>query len=334
MDHGPYHFNRINMSKSFDLIGGLIGNTDLCKLDFFCRLYAKLEFQNLFGSIKDRPAYYILKKAIDNETINKDTIVIESTSGNFGIALAGICRSLGIRFIPVIDPNISRQKEQLLRLTSYRVIKVTEKDDTGGYLLTRIKTVKDFLSKNPNCFSPNQYENPDNYLAYYHTLGGEICSSFQRLDYVFISVSSCGTIIGLSRRLKEKFPAVKVIAVDVEGSLIFQDAPKPRVIPGMGAAMRSPLLDLAYIDKVSILSQEEIVGGCRELLEKHQLFTGPSSGAAYIAARRMLEEEADKNTVALFISPDHGLSYLDNIYSFEWQQRNILDKVGTNEIFE
>jgi cysteine synthase A len=315
-------------------IGELIGHTPLHKLSLpGCNLYVKLESHNIFGSIKDRPAYYIMRNAIRKGFINQDTIIIESTSGNFGIALAGICNKLKIKFIAVIDPNISREKQQILELLCYRVIKVNKPDNSGGYLLTRIATVQAFCRETANAFNPNQYKNPDNYLSYYHTLGEEICSAFTRLDFIFISVSSCGTVIGLSQKLKEKFPDLKVIAVDVEGSLIFSDQPKERKISGIGAGLRSEFMDLGNIDDVVILKQEEIITGCKDLLNEHSLLLGASSGAAYFAARKYLSETGcPKDSNSLFISPDSGASYLNNVYSEDWVRQNI--KPEFNEILK
>jgi 2,3-diaminopropionate biosynthesis protein SbnA len=315
-------------------IGELIGNTPLHKLSLPDRnLYVKLESHNIFGSIKDRPAYFIMRNAIRKGFVNQNTIVIESTSGNFGIALAGICNTLKIKFIAVIDPNISKEKQQILELLCHRVIKVTKADHSGGYLLTRIAAVQAFCRETANAFNPNQYKNPDNYLSYYHTLGEEICSAFASLDFIFVSVSSCGTIIGLSRKLKEKFPDLKVIAVDVEGSLIFTDQPKERKISGIGAGLRSEFIDLGYIDDVIILKQEEIIAGCKELLNEHSLLLGASSGAAYFAARKYLSEtDCPKGSHSLFISPDSGASYLNNIYSEDWVRQNI--KPALNEILK
>jgi len=311
-------------------IKNLVKHTKLHKLNFSGKqLYTKLEFQNIFGSIKDRPAFFIIYKAIEEGKINSGTIVIESTSGNFGIALAHICKLIGVRFIAVIDPNISVQKEKILSLLCYKILKVSEKDETGGYLMTRIKTVKDFINSNRNVFHPNQYENKDNGLAYYETLGAEICDSFLRLDYLFVSVSSGGTIIGLSNKLKEKFQDVKIVAIDVHGSMIFSDKPSKRTISGIGASMRSPLLDHAIIDEVVILSEVDIVKGCYELLNDHSLFLGASAGAAYAGAKKILALEKDSDTVALFISPDHGSHYIDSIYSEEWVNKNIItDKLN------
>ena len=313
------------MLDQMDHLGSLIGNTPLHKLQFGqCNLFTKLEHMNLFGSIKDRPAHFILKNAIAGGEINADTTVIESTSGNFGIALAGICRAIGLKFIAVIDPNISRQKEQMLNMMSYDVIRVKEPDETGGYLLNRIKKVRSFISQNKNAYNPNQYENPNNYLSYYHTIGNELINSFSRLDYLFISVSSGGTVIGLSNRIKETFSNCRIIAVDIEGSMIFNNTPKERKISGIGASMRSALMDKALIDDVVILTQIEILEGCHELFFDHSLFLGPSSGAAYMAVKKVLGSRKLKPGVnAVFISPDNGYSYLDSIYSEDWVNRNI-----------
>jgi 2,3-diaminopropionate biosynthesis protein SbnA len=323
------------LSDALSRIGKLIGNTPLYKLRVpYCNLYTKLEYYNAFGSIKDRPAFFILGKAIAYNQITRDTAIVESTSGNFGIALASICRVLGVKFIPVIDPAISSQKERILRLISHEVIKVTERDETGGFLLNRIRTVKDFLKDRPNSYNPNQYENPNNYLSYYHTLGEEICKSFSRLDYAFICVSSGGTIIGLSNKLKEKYPKIVIVAIDVEGSLIFSTERKIRMIPGIGSSMRSPLMDHAMIDDVIILSQADIVRGAHELLNEHSIFLGASSGAAYMGAKLFLSRYPKGNKNAIFISPDNGNAYLDTIFSEEWVEKNIMLKNRpSNEIY-
>lgn len=296
-----------------------IGNSSLYNLKLAnSNVHAKLEYENLMGSIKDRPALYILQKAIEQNLISDETVVIESTSGNFGLALAGICKKLNIRFVPVIDPNISKAKEELLRELSYDVVKVTEQDETGGYLLNRIKTVKRMLKDIPHSFNPNQYENQNNYLSYYHTLGKEICDSMEQLDYVFASVSSGGTITGVSMRIKERFPDVKVIAVDIDGSLIFDKHPKKRRIPGIGASMRTPIIENALIDEVIILSEEEIINGCRELLQEQGIFAGGSSGAVYAALKKRELDRLAGDPHVVMIFPDKGSAYNDTIYNDEW----------------
>ncbi|WP_298510507.1 2,3-diaminopropionate biosynthesis protein SbnA [uncultured Kordia sp.] len=314
----------------------LIGNTPLVRLKSTkFNLYVKLESYNMTGSIKIRPAFNILKSAISNDIVTSDTTVIESTSGNFGLGLATICRKLEIPFMPVIDPNITESKERLLRILASKVKKVTEMDETEGYLLNRIRFIKEYLNKNKNAFNPNQYQNPDNYLAYYKTLGEEISNELPKLDYVFISVSSGGTVTGLSIKLKEMFKDVKIIAVDIEGSLIFSDKAMPRAIPGIGASMRTDIIKNAHIDDHVILTHAEIIEGCHKLLSEQSIFAGGSSGAAYFAAQKFINKtNSNKDLNILFISPDGGNSYADTIYNDDWVNEKLKkEKQHGHEVF-
>ncbi len=312
-----------------DLIGllksieHLIGCTPFVQIvDQMNNVYAKLEYYNLYGSVKDRAAYYILLSALQEGIVNSKTVVVESSSGNFAIALASLCKFLGLHFIAVIDANTNSYTVKFLRATCFKVIKVREKDATGGYLLNRLKIVKGICGRNKNSFWPNQYENVNNYLAYYHGLGKEINAYFNHLDYVFISVSSCGTITGISRRLKEKFPGVKIIAVDVQGSMIFGNSPQLRLISGIGSSIIPKILDHALIDEVIHVSQSDIIKGCEELKNDKMLFVGASSGAAYYAAKHYFDNQpSSERKNVLFICPDRGNAYIDTIYNRTWVKR-------------
>src|SRR5438094_10407727 len=189
-------------------------------------LFAKLEFVNPVGSIKDRPALWMLKRAAERGEIRDDTTVIESSSGNFASALAAYTRLVGLRFIPVIDPNISTTYESFLRRLCPTVVKVEERDDTGGFLKTRLEMVEHLCATIPNAYWTNQYGNLDALEAHYELTASEICADFDSLDYVFIGVSTAGTIAGRSRRLQEHYPNIRVIAVDTEGPAIFRRAPR------------------------------------------------------------------------------------------------------------
>src|SRR5437899_9419691 len=249
-------------------------------------LFAKLEYVNPVGSIKDRAAYWILTRAAERGEISEETTVIESSSGNFAVALATFTHLLGLQFIPVIDPNISSTYESFLRRICPTVVKVEERDDTGGFLKTRLQMVKHLCATIPNAYWTNQYANPDAVEAHYELTAGEICADFDSLDYVFISVSTAGTIAGMSRRLKERYPKVRIIAVDAEGSVIFGGKPGKRHIPGIGSSIVPPLLSHARIDDVALISEGETVQACRELLLTHGLFAGGSSGTVYAAVKR------------------------------------------------
>lgn len=283
------------------------------------QLYAKLEYTNPVGSIKDRPAFWILKRAAERGEIRDDTTVIESSSGNFASALAAYTRLVGLKFIPVIDPNISGAYESFLRRLCPRVEKVEERDDTGGFLKTRLERVKRLCATVPNAYWTNQYGNPDAVDAHYTLTAGEICAAFESLDYAFIGVSTAGTIAGVSRRLKERYPNVRIIAVDTQGSVIFGDTPRKRHIPGVGSSIVPPLLSRAIIDDVVLIPERETVEACHELLDIHGLFVGGSSGTAYAAVKRYAAKMTKtRRPTVLMVCADRGTAYIDTVFNPDW----------------
>src|SRR5919201_56899 len=284
-------------------------------------LFAKLEYVNPIGSIKDRPAFWILKRAAERGEISEDTTVIESSSGNFASALAAFTRLVGLRFIPVIDPNVSGTYESFLRRICDTVVKVDERDDTGGFLKTPLRMVEHLCMTVPNAYWTNQYGNPDAADAHYQLTAGEICADFDALDYVFIGVSTGGTIAGMSRRLKEHYPNVRIIAVDTQGSVIFGDTPRKRYIPGVGSSIVPPLVSEALIDDVVLIPERETVAACRELLATHGLFAGGSSGTAYAAVKRYaarMKVAGPRRPTVLFVCADRGTPYLDTVFDSAW----------------
>jgi len=285
-------------------------------------LFAKLEYVNPVGSIKDRPAFWILKQAAERGEISEDTTVIESSSGNFASALAAFTRLVGLRFIPVIDPNVSSTYESFLRRICDTVVKVDKRDDTGGFLKTRLQMVEHLCMTVPNAYWTNQYANPDAADAHYQLTAGEICADFDSLDYVFIGVSTGGTIAGMSRRLKEHYPNVRIIAVDTQGSVIFGDTPRKRHIPGVGSSIVPPLVSQALIDDVILIPERETAAACRELLVTHGLFAGGSSGTAFAAVKRYAPKMARRRNgnrpAVLFVCADRGTPYLDTVFDPVW----------------
>jgi 2,3-diaminopropionate biosynthesis protein SbnA len=285
-------------------------------------LFAKLEYVNPVGSIKDRAAYWILKRAAERGEICDETTVIESSSGNFASALAAFTQLVGLRFIPVIDPNISGTYESFLRRTCPTVVKVEERDDTGGFLKTRLHMVKHLCATTPHAYWTNQYGNVDAMEAHYELTAGEICADFPSLDLAFIGVSTAGTIAGVSRRLKECYPNIRIVAVDTEGSVIFGGAPRKRHIPGIGSSIVPELLSYAKVDDVVLISEREAVEACRELLTTHGLFVGGSSGSAFAAVKRHASAMAGtRRPTVLFLCADRGTPYLDTVFNPAWATR-------------
>lgn len=282
-------------------------------------VFAKLEGQSPVGSLKDRPALWILRNAALRGEINENTTLIESSSGNFASAVAFFAHVLGLKFVPVIDPNISVFYETLLRRICDDVVMVTERDETGSFLGTRLRKVQDLCATTKDAFWTNQYGNMDAIEAHYRFTGEEICAQLSNLDYVFVGVSTGATIAGVSRRLKEKFPRVHVVAVDAEGSTIFGGPSKKRYIPGIGASVRSALLDHAEIDEVVMVPEMETVNACRTLLMRHGVLAGGSSGSCYAAMKRLAPRmRSSMPPTVLFLCADRGTAYADTIYSDTW----------------
>ncbi|SHI03403.1 cysteine synthase A [Chryseolinea serpens] len=326
----------------FNSVLDLVGETPVVHLPMpeldNINVFAKLEYANPTGSIKDRAAAYILRNILKDQTINRETTIIESSSGNFGIALSSVCRSLGLKFICVIDPCISPANEFLIRSFGATVVKVQQEDEYGGYLLTRLEKVRELQSTIPNSYWVNQYGNPLNARTYYESLGQEIHREFETLglDYIFLGVSSGGTIAGLSRKLKEKFPNIAVVAVDVEGSVIFGNKPKKRRIPGIGSSMVPSILKYAQIDDVVIVNEQETVSACREMLSDNFIFAGGSSGSVYAGMRKYFATHRALYTCnALCILPDRGERYLHTIYNDHWgieiSERRVAEPAGEKD---
>ena len=294
-----------------------VGHTPLVKIsneNDKIALYAKIEGFNPTGSIKDRAAQYVLSKILKEKIINQNTMIIESSSGNYGIALAAYTQLYGLSFTCVIDPNILPTNEVILKYMNANIIKVQEPDENNGYLLSRIAKVKEILHTQKNVYWIDQYNNPYNAEAYENTIGDELCSEFDRIDLAFIAVSSGGTITGISWKLKKQYPDIKIIAIDIEGSVIFGQKPQRRNIPGIGSSMRPTILKRALIDDVVIVSEESAKEACRFLLSHKNLFVGGSSGAVYAGAKHYLSKGSHQEKTAIMIFPDSGNRYINTVF--------------------
>src|SRR5207245_10977141 len=184
-------------------------------------------------------------------------------------------------------------------------------DDTGGFLKTRLQKVKELCATVPNAYWTNQYGNLDAMEAHYELTAAEVCADFDSLDYAFIGVSTAGTIAGVSRRLKEHYPNIRVIAVDAEGSAIFGGVPRKRHIPGIGSSIVPPLLSYAEIDDIVWISERATVQASQELLTSHGLFVGGSSGTAFAAVKTYAANmPAYPHPTVLFRAADRGPAYL------------------------
>ena len=310
------------MFEQYSLLSA-IGNTPIVKIEDSPSYFAKLEGFNPFGSIKDRAVAYVIEKAYQDKLITSESVLIESSSGNFAIALAAITKIYGNKCICVIDKNVTPLNRFILDAFGAQIVEVTEYDENGSSLNCRLSTVKKMLSENANLYWINQYDNRFMQDAYYETIGLELSQAFANIDYLFVPVSTCGTIAGLSRKIKKTNPLAKVIAVDVKGSKIFsEDTTQKRHIPGMGASIRPNNLNQAIIDDIILINEVDAIHHCRMLLHK-SLLVGGSSGAVSAAIWKYFN---GKNTDSIIVGifPDRGERYYNNVFDSTWCDENII----------
>jgi cysteine synthase A len=311
-------------SNIINSIKDCIGNTPLFQLnnlfpDSHINVYAKLEMLNLGGSMKDRPAEFLIRKGIEDGKIHSKTHLIESSSGNLGIALALLAKFHRLSFTCVVDPKISQTNLKMIKALGANISMVKEPDEHGGYLQTRIKRVNELLSTTPNAYWINQYANENNCRAHYYGTGREIVEQLdgKPLDILIAPVSTSGSIMGISRRLKEAYPNLSVVAVDAVGSIIFNSPSAPRELPGIGASRVPELLNKDEIDQVIHVNDYESALACREILDKEGIFVGGSSGSVVGAIKKLIPSLTNKtNIVTIF--PDRGERYLDLVYDDQW----------------
>jgi len=300
-----------------------IGETPLVRLrrlfDGSPQVFAKLELLNPGGSVKDRPARYILERGLRDGTIAPRSTVIESSSGNFGIALAMAARIYELDFVCVVDPKISPLNLRILHQLGARVERVERPDPFGGYLHTRLERVQELLTEIPGSYWIDQYANEMNTRCHYEGIGSEIVEALEgdTVDVLVAAVSTTATLLGSARRLRDAFPDVRIVAVDAAGSVIFGAAPRVRDLPGIGSSRRPELLVEEEVDDVIFIDDYDSARGCRELLLGEGILAGGSSGAV-IAAVQKLAPDLPTGSRVVTILPDRGERYMDRVYDDDW----------------
>jgi 2,3-diaminopropionate biosynthesis protein SbnA len=311
-----------------------IGKTPLVRLDryfapapFSC--FAKLESFNPGGSSKDRPALRILESGRRSGAIGPETVVVESSSGNMGIGLAQGCRYHGLRFICVVDPKASSLNVRIMEAYGAEIDRVVEPDPASGeWLPARLHRVQQLLRQIPGSFWPNQYANLANAEAHYRTTMEEVVDSLgEKVDFLFIPTSTCGTLRGCGAFVRDHGLRTRIVAVDAVGSLIFgslNPAPGERLIPGLGAGLQPPLCDPSLVDRVVHVSDVECILGCRRLVQREAILAGGSSGGVAAAVDK-LRDLIPAGATCVAVLPDRGERYLDTIYDDAWVQRHFGD---------
>ena len=299
------------MSKVVNDIRELIGQTPILKINNFSlpegvNIYAKLEYFNPGGSVKDRIGNFMLEAAEKQGLIKKGGTVIEPTAGNTGIGIALAALNRGYRVIFVIPEKFSVEKQELMKALGAEIIHTpTDKGMEGA-----IEKAKDLAENIEGSFIPNQFENMANPLAHYKTTGPEIYKQLDgKIDYFVAGVGSGGTLTGTARFLKEKDPRIKAVAVEPVGSILGGGPKGPHKTEGIGVDFIPKTLDVKLIDKVVTVSDEDAFNMVKELAKKEGVLVGSSSGAAFYATLQIAGElTSPANIVTIF--PDGSERYL------------------------
>lgn len=303
------------MGKILKSIDETIGNTPLVELTHFetkyklkTKILGKLEYFNATGSIKDRIAKNMLDEAEKEGLINKDTIIIEPTSGNTGIGLASIGTSRGYKVIIIMPETMSKERIALIKAYGADIVLTDGSKGMAGAIEEAEKLHKQY----ENSYIPSQFENINNTLAHYKTTGPEIWDDTDGKVDIFISaVGTGGTITGTGKYLKEKNPNIKIIAVEPDGSPVLSKGIKGKhKIQGIGAGFVPKILDTSIYDEVITVTDEDAYQTAKEIGKTEGILIGISSGAAIYAAKVLSERNENENKNIVVILPDTGTRYL------------------------
>jgi len=295
----------------YDDLIDLINNTPMLRLKRIAEkhqaeIYAKLEFLNPGGSVKDRAALGMILAAEKEGTLKKGYTIIEPTAGNTGIGLALVAVLKGYRTIIVMPEHYSQEKQKLVKAFGAELEITPRQEGMKG----AIKRAEELAKQIPNSLFPNQFYNLANPDYHYQTTGAEIYQQMEgKIAAVVIGVGTGGTFTGVARYLKEKLPQTKAVAVQPQGSILDGGIPGPHKVEGIGIDFLSPTLDLDLIDKVITVSDDDCFATARLLARKEGLLVGGSSGANVYAALRIAEELGKGKRVATVL-PDGAERYL------------------------
>lgn len=282
-------------------------------------LLLKCEGFNFAGSIKLKAAAEMVASAERDGSLTADSVLVESSSGNLGVALSMIAASKGYRFICVTDSRCNLATRLMMEALGSEVHIVAGQEANGGFLGARLDYVRRMCASDDRCVWLSQYSNPANWRAHFRTTAPEIAHSFPRLDVLFVGAGTTGTLMGCARYFRAWHRPVRIIAVDSVGSVAFGGNPGRRMIPGLGMSMRPPLLDESYVDEVVRVEEADTIRACRRLARRGFLFGG-STGTVVSGAIDWLTLHGTRELTAVAVAPDLGERYLDTVYQDNWVQ--------------
>jgi cystathionine beta-synthase len=294
--------------------------------DFDCEVFAKIEFLNPMGSVKDRIARYMIEKAVADGRLEPGDLVVENSSGNTALGLAMMSVLHDLRCTMVVRRQTSKEKLDCLRAMGIDLVLVDgdlPPEDPESYN----QKAREIAASTPRAYFPDQHNNRENSEAHYHTTGPEIWQQMDgRIDYLVAGIGTGGTICGVSRYLKEKDSSIQVIAIDPEGSVFYDHFhsgrhgdPAPYLIEGLGDEEIIGCPDFELIDDMYRVSDREAFRATRGLARREAILAGGSSGAALWGVRE-LAGKLDQSARIVTIFPDSGTRYLSTIFNDEWMK--------------
>ena len=301
--------------KVYQKIIDTIGNTPLVELsnleskyNLKARIIAKVEYFNPGGSVKDRIAKAMIEKAEKEGLINKDTVLVEPTSGNTGIGLSMVAASKGLKIILTMPETMSIERRNLLKAYGAELVLTEGSKGMKGAIAKAEELAKEI----PNSFIPSQFTNMANPNIHYLTTGPEIFNDLDgNIDYLVAGVGTGGTLSGTGKYLKENKPSIKVVAVEPETSpVLSKGTPGSHKIQGIGAGFVPQTLDTSIYDEIITIGNEEAMEMGKESAREEGLLVGISSGAAIKAAIKLAQREENAGKTIVAILPDTGERYL------------------------
>ncbi|MCX5385376.1 2,3-diaminopropionate biosynthesis protein SbnA [Streptomyces sp. NBC_00083] len=281
-------------------------------------LYLKCEGFNFAGSIKLKAARSMIADAERKGLLTRDSVIVESSSGNLGVALSMIAASRGYSFLCVTDTRCNLNTRRLMEAMGAQVHTITEPDPESGFLGARLDFVRKLCASDSRHVWLNQYANPCNWQAHYRSTAPAIAERFPDLDVLFVGAGTTGTLMGCARYFKDSGRPVTVVAVDSVGSVTFGGPPSPRMIPGLGSGVRPQLLDTSFVDDVVHVPEIDTIRVAHQLAAGGFLFGGSTGTVISGAIGWLAEHRGGRPCTAVAVSPDLGERYLDSIYQSNW----------------
>ncbi|MCW2717349.1 2,3-diaminopropionate biosynthesis protein SbnA [Pseudonocardia sp.] len=282
-------------------------------------IFLKCEGFNFAGSIKLKAAAEMVAAAERDGVLRPGAVLVESSSGNLGVALSMIAASKGYRFLCVTDSRCNLSTRLLMEALGSQVHNITEPDPVTGFLGARIKYIRELCASDDRYTWLNQYSNQSNWKVHYQTTAPAIARQFPALDVLFVGTGTAGTLMGCARYFREWHRPVQVVAVDSAGSVTFGRPAGRRMIPGLGMSIRPPLLDEAWVDDVVHVEETDTIRTCHRMARRGFLFGG-STGTVVSGAMDWLNRHDEHGLTTVAIAPDLGERYLDTIYQTNWLQ--------------